>query len=85
MCGESSFISEQHLSECHFVTADQLYCPIKGKILMCDIKEYGILEIMGELHNSAATPRYRAHFTQRMGGWVGPKCSLATYDYRRMV
>ena len=24
---------------------------------MCDIKEYGILEIMGEIHNSATTPK----------------------------
>jgi len=83
--GESCFISELHLIECQFITADQLQYLIKGKFLMCDIKEYGILEIIGDLHNSAATPRDRTHFTQRMGGWVGSRCSLATYDYRRMV
>jgi len=44
---------------------------------MCDIKEYGIVEIIGELPNSAATPTDRTHFTQWIGGWVGPRCLLA--------
>jgi len=64
--GKSSFISEHHLSECQFVNADQVLYLIKGKFLMHDIKEYGILEIIGELHNSATTSRHRTHFTQRI-------------------
>jgi len=59
------------LSECHFVNADQLLYLIKGKFLMCDIKEYGTLEIMGKLHNSAATSRDRTQITQRMVGGGG--------------
>ena len=57
MGGESSFTSDHRLSECHFVTADQLQYQIKHKFLMCEIKEYGILEIIGEIQNSATTPK----------------------------
>jgi hypothetical protein len=85
MGGESSFISELHSIECHFVNADQLSYLFKGKFLMCDIKEYGILEFTGELHNSSTTPRDRTHFIQRMVGSMGPRYLLATYDYRSIV
>ena len=51
---------------------------------MCDIKEYGTLEIMGKLHNSAATSRDRTQISQRMVGG-GPRCSLTTQDYRRIL
>ena len=69
--GESPFISDHCFSECHFVTADQLQYLIKHKFLMCDIKEYGILEIIGEIHNSATTPKKEPILPNEYGvGWV---------------
>ena len=69
--GESPFISDHCLSECLFVTADQLQYQIKHKFLMCEIKEYGILEIIGEIHNSATTPKTEPILPNEWGvGWV---------------
>ena len=52
---------------------------------MFGIKQYGILEITGENHNSSATSRDRTHFTQSIRGWLCHRFSLDTYDYRRML